>query len=158
MCRNGNKSANGGKDVCILIRTVKELLEDGKSDSYTGPDQDIFIDIFDLFAEDKQYDKDQDQLCKLFQASGHEEREFGSADRALRYLMETGTVMGMDKQPIAMGSSACSQPTGWGISLLTILQYRKPRKTTVMAVDIIAKAFICAVSFCCLIACYGTEL
>ena len=50
--------------------------------------------------------------------------------------MEKGIVSGWESIPIAMGSRACSQPTGWGISLLTILQYRKPR---IMIVPIVAR-------------------
>jgi hypothetical protein len=49
--------------------------------------------------------------------------------------------------PIAMGSRACNQPTGSGISLFTILQYRKPRKRIVKTVDTIDIVFMCIISF-----------
>jgi hypothetical protein len=61
--------------------------------------------------------------------------------------MEKGSVNGWESMPMAMGSSACSQLTGCGISLLTILQYKKPRKASVITKDTIDIMFMCVVSF-----------
>lgn len=49
--------------------------------------------------------------------------------------MEKGIVIGKDTIPTATGISACCHPTGSGISLLIILQYRIPRMIIVIITD-----------------------